>query len=230
VTTRLNRFVDHYARPSGDANAPQPAFDVTAELQVCDQNAAASGVAPDEPGQQFTAPTFAALAPNALTLDLPGSQVTTSTTGPNLHALHADPVYNQQANASKCVVETDAAGAGVATYDSQPLASAQTMIGATSVTANFAPNPVDGLELNARLYDVFPDGSAVLVDRGSRRISVAEGQSGTVTFELNGNAWRFDPGHRVRVELAQDDEPSIAASTVPSSLALSGVRLRLPVR
>jgi dienelactone hydrolase len=230
VTTRLNRFIDHYAHPSGDPNAPQPTFDVTAELQVCDQNAAASGVAPDEPGQQFTAPTFAALAPNALTLDLAGAQTTTSTVPGNTHALHADPVYNQVNNANKCVVETDAAGPGVAAYDGPALTSAQTMIGSTVVTATFAPNPLDGLELNARLYDVFPDGSAVLVDRGSRRVTVAEGQAGTVSFELNGNAWRFDPGHHIRIELAQDDEPSIAASTIPSSLSLSGVRLRLPVR
>ena len=33
-----------------------------------------------------------------------------------------------------------------------------------------------GVELNARLYDVFPNGQAVMVDRGPRRVSDAEAQ------------------------------------------------------
>jgi hypothetical protein len=50
------------------------------------------------------------------------------------------------------------------------------------------------------------------------------------TFDLNGNAWRFKSGDRLRIELAQDDAPYVKASTQPSALTLPGVTLQLPVR
>ena len=84
VTTRLNRFIDDYARPSGNPNPPRPPFNVTATLRICPQNA---GTRPaDEPGPAYTAATFEQLAPNTLNLNLTGSQVTTSDVEPNPHA------------------------------------------------------------------------------------------------------------------------------------------------
>ena len=70
-----------------------------------------------------------------------------------------------------------------------------------------APPADNGLQLNARLYDVFPDDSALMVDRGPRRLTPEEAEAGKVTFELHGNGWRFEDGHSVRIELTQDDEP-----------------------
>jgi hypothetical protein len=74
---------------------------------------------------------------------------------------------------------------------------------------------------------VLPDGTAVLVDRGVRRIA---SPNGTTTFDLHGNGWRFEPRHRIRIELAQDDAPYVKASSQPSSLRLSRVQLSVPVR
>jgi dienelactone hydrolase len=229
ITSRLNRFIDRYARPPGDPSQPTPAFNVTAELQICPQNA--YGRPANEPGPTFTAPTFEQLAPNTLQLNLAGTQVTTSDVEPNPHAANSDPVANLAANGGKCPVETRPAGSGVAVYTSAPLATGATMIGATNVTAHFSPSPgASGVELNARLYDVFPDGEAVMVDRGPRRVSDAEVQSGSVTFELHGNGWRFPQGHRIRIELAQDDDPFLKSSSIASSLTLTGVNLAIPVR
>ena len=229
ITTRLNRFIDHYARPSGNPNPPRPPFNVTATLQICPQNA---GTRPaDEPGPAYTAPTFEQLAPNTLNLNLTGSQVTTSDVEPNPHAANSDPVANFAANGGRCPVETQPAGSGVAVYTSSLLASPQTMIGSTRVTAHFSASPgATGVELNARLYDVFPNGTAVMVDRGPRRVSNGEVQAGSVSYELHGNGWLFQQGHRIRIELAQDDDPFLKASSVPSSLTLSGVDLAIPVR
>jgi dienelactone hydrolase len=229
ITTRLNRFIDHYARPSGDPNQPQPPFNVTATLQICPQNA---GTRPaDEPGPAFTAPTFEQLAPNTLALHLTGTQATTSDVEPNPHATNSDPVANFAANGGKCPVETQPAGSGVAVYTSSPLTSPKTMIGSTRVTAHFSASPgATGVELNARLYDVFPNGTAVMVDRGPRRLTSGEVQAGSVSYELHGNGWLFQQGHRIRIELAQDDDPFLKSSSVPSSLTLSGVDLTIPVR
>ena len=90
ATTRLNRFIDHYAQPPGNPSEPQPAFNVTASLQVCPQNAGSQPA--DEPGETFTAGSFAALAPNTLRIDMSGAQTTTSLAAPNPHAVNADPV------------------------------------------------------------------------------------------------------------------------------------------
>ena len=225
VNTRLNRFVDHFVRPPGNASQPAPALDVTASLQICPANAS-QAFPLDGPGPRFTAATFDALARGRLTLRADGAQTTTNKAAPNPHAVSSDPIENELRNGKRCPVETTPAGPGVATYDMEPLDRDYTMIGRTRVTVPHTGTG-EGLQLNARLYDLFPDGRAVMVDRGVRRVAAA---NETTVFDLHGNGWLFPKGHRVRVELAQDDEPFIRASSQPSSLTLSGVTLEIPVR
>ena len=107
MTTRLNRFIDHYARPPANPRQPRPNFDVTVSLQTCPQNA--SGAWPhDEPGERFNAATFGDLAPHAWLLELGGEQATVSDAEPNPHAAESDPV----ANAEGCPSQTGPAGPG----------------------------------------------------------------------------------------------------------------------
>lgn len=231
VTSRLNRFIDHYAKPPANGSEPQPAFDVTGSLQVCPENADFLGAKPDEPGPRFVGADFGQLAPNRLTIDAPGMQATTSNAGANPHAKHSDPVANSLTNGGRCVVENSpgglaSAGPGVATYDSAALPSDFTMLGATrAVVPHIGAG--SGLQLNARLYDLYPDGRQVMVDRGFKRLSSA---TGTTTLDLHAAGWRFAKGHKIRIELAQDDDPYIKSSTQPSALALNGATLSVPVR
>jgi hypothetical protein len=83
------------------------------------------------------------------------------------------------------------------------------------------------LQLNARLYELLADGTQVMVDRGVRRLNAA---AGTAVIDLLGNGWRFTKGSRLRLEIAQDDDPYVKSSTTPSSLTLHGATLDLPVR
>ncbi len=185
----------------------------------------------DEPGELFTAATFEQLAPNRLTVELPGAQETLSKVVVNPHATNADPFANLLTNGGECPTETSVAGVGIASYSSDPLPAPATMIGATRATVDFAlTGSTKGLQLNARLYDISPDGSAALVDRGPRRVTAGEAAAGTLRMDLHGNGWRFDAGHRIRIELAQDDTPFVRATDEPSSLALSRVSLAIPVR
>jgi hypothetical protein len=82
-------------------------------------------------------------------------------------------------------------------------------------------------QLDARLYDVLPDGTQVLADRGVHRLATL---NGTTTLPLHGAGWRFPRGHRIRLELTQNDAPFVRASNQPSSLLISGMRLDVPVR
>jgi hypothetical protein len=231
VTSRLNRFIDHYAKPPANPAEPKPDFDVTGSLQICPQNGPGLGLPLDEPGPRFTAPSFSELAPNRLTVNATGAQPTTNIAASNQHARNSDPVANLAANGGRCPVETSpggvaSAGAGVATYDSAPLGSDFTMLGATRAVVNHT-GAGSSLQLNARLYDLYPNGTQVLVDRGVKRLPSAMGPT---TLDLHGAGWRFAKGHRVRIELAQDDDPYVKSSVVPSSLVIQGVQLSVPVR
>jgi hypothetical protein len=225
INSALNDFVDHYAKPRANPGQGAPTFDVSASLQVCPLNASEDSPL-DEPGPRFTAPSFEELAPNTLRIDLDGEQSTTSRAVPNLHALAADPVANQVSNSSRCPSGAGPAGPGVATYESEPLDRTYTMIGPTHVTVPYEASGSE-LQLNARLYDVPPEGNPAMVDRGFRTLTE---QNGSAEMHLMGNGWRFERGHRVRIELAQDDDPFLKASTIPSRMALDDVTLRIPVR
>ena len=225
IATRLNRFVDHYARPAGNRDEPAPAFDVTASLQIC--AAGATDAFPvDAPGERITESSFGDLAPERLRLTAAGAQTTQNKAAPNEHAANAEPISNFAFRGAACPVETSDAGPGVAVYDLPALNGDVTMIGRPAVTVPHTGAGTD-LQLNARLYEVLSDGSQVLVDRGTTRVADA---NGTTAFDLQGNGWRFGKGDRLRIELAQDDDPYVKASGVPSSLTLEGVTVDLPVR
>jgi hypothetical protein len=238
ITTRLNRFFDYYAKPSANAGQGAPSFDVTAALQVCPQKASTAYPA-DEPGPTFTGATFEALSDGTLALDSGGTMptLTVGTTGGNTTSsagggTHADPVTTSQMS-NKCPTRaaSDPAPAGVAQYTTAALTADVTMIGAGALTVAFTPAG-DGasVQLNARLYELLADGSAVLADRGFRRLSAAEVAAHTIMFELFGNGWKFSSGNKIRLELAQDDSPYLKASQPPSNMALTRVTLALPVR
>jgi predicted acyl esterase len=226
ATTRLNRFLDHFARPDANRDEDRPPFDVTASLQICPENAS-DEYPEDGPGPRFTERSFERLAPNELRIELSGTQATTNNAEPNPHALSSDPVANEQANDKRCPVEDDPAGPGVATYDSPELPRTVTMIGQTRLKVKHTGTGSGGIQLNARLYDLFPDDTAVMVDRGVR---VLDGPDGTTVLDLQGNGWRFEEGHRVRVELAQDNGPYLKPFNQPSALVLSAVTVRMPIR
>jgi dienelactone hydrolase len=238
ITTRLNRFIDHYARPGGNPAQGPPAFNVTAALQVCPQKGADAD-ADAEPGDTFVADTFEGLARGRLVLDTQDNTLSVGATGARTShtaggGLHADPVLTNQTAAQnphrQCPTRLagDPAPPGVAQYQSAPLERDVTLLGTGTVAVTFTSNGTTARQLHARLYEVLPDGSAVLADRGFRRL--ADDEAGALSFELFGNGWRFAKGNRIRLELAQDDAPYLKASTVPSSLTLSRVVLTLSTR
>jgi hypothetical protein len=231
VTTRLNRFIDHYAKPAGNPNQPAPAFDVTVALQITPDTAAQQGRVADEPGETYSAATFEALTQATREWVFEETRTTLSTVPGNEHAITADPVYMDVVNGKLPPVEDEPAGEGVAVYESEPLSGDLVMIGASTLSLEFeATGDTASVQLNTRLYDVFPDGRAVLVDRGPRRLSAAEAAAGVVSYQLHGNGWRFGAGHAVRLEITQDDFPFLKNSTPPSTVDITRAQLSMPIR
>jgi uncharacterized protein len=94
--------------------------------------------------------------------------------------------------------------------------------------------------LSAKLCDVFPDGTSALVTRGLLNLAHRESRErpsplepGTpyrVELELEVTSWIFEPGHRIRLDLAGSDWPNAWPPPVAATLTFErgGSALILP--
>lgn len=94
--------------------------------------------------------------------------------------------------------------------------------------------------LSAKLCDVFPDGTSALVTRGLLNLThrdsreepapLEPGVAYHVTFELEVASWVFEPGHRIRLDLAGTDWPNAWPPPGPVTLTVerSGSAIVLP--
>jgi putative CocE/NonD family hydrolase len=104
------------------------------------------------------------------------------------------------------------------------------------VTASGAANVI------VRLCDVAADGSSTLVTRGAldlrrrfgmdRTVEVVPGEPIEVLVPMTGIAWRFPPGHRIRVSVSTSYWPWVWPYPVAADVQLhaDGSELTLPVR
>src|SRR5262249_17888739 len=80
-------------------------------------------------------------------------------------------------------------------------------------------------ELAARLWDVAPNGTQILIARalyrppGWRR----------VVFQLHANGWHFAAGHVVKLQLLGRDPPYARPSNATFTISVSHLDVRLPV-
>ena len=99
------------------------------------------------------------------------------------------------------------------------------MLGLPTITAHVATTGDYG-QIDSRLWDVLPSGEEILVTRGVYRLT--ENQTGTITFQLNGNGYEFAKGDTVKLELLGRDEPYYRASNTPFSVEISNLSAALP--
>jgi uncharacterized protein len=95
--------------------------------------------------------------------------------------------------------------------------------------------------LSAKLCDVHPDRTSQLVTRGLLNLAhrdsreapspLEPGHAYDVSFELEVTSWVFEPGHRVRLDLAGTDWPNAWAPPEPVSLSIerAGSAIILPI-
>jgi hypothetical protein len=138
-----------------------------------------------------------------------------------------------------CTAQQAPVAAGTV-VDSWPVRRPLTLLGAPEVTASMTVTGVDdgsnaayvlgpaaSRQLAARLWDVAPDGSALLLTRLLYRPQF----SGTQKFQLHPIGYRMAAGHRLVLELRGSDAPYGRPSNLPFAVTVEGgLRLSLPVR
>ena len=184
--------------------------------------------------QALTADSPEGLSNGRLTVDYAAAETLTSVGGladPN--GPLTDPLANElpiPSPGARCRV-SDTPAIGGFTGVSQPLSSTLTYVGLGYVDIPYLFTGQTG-QVDARVWDVTPSGQALLVTRGTYRLDVAgfDLPAGTLRLPLFGNQWTLSPGHRVRLDLTQVDQPFLRPSNPPSTLSFANPRLVLPLR
>jgi hypothetical protein len=118
------------------------------------------------------------------------------------------------------------------TATSAPLSSTRRYAGLGHVSVPYSLAGATTATLQARVWDVGPDGQALLVTRGTYRIDLPayDTPAGVLRLPLFGNDWVLRSGHSVRLDLTQDDHPTFRPSNEASSIAFQPPTLVLPTR
>ena len=216
LRSREDAWLDFYVKGVGAA----PFQGVEAQTLTCP--------AATPSGGPVSAGNWAQLAPGEVRHTGKPAQTLTPGSGSTAVGGTFDPV---SAGGNPCRTAPGADQAGVATYRLPAAKSAYTMMGAATVIADIS-SPAANSELAARLFDVAPDGTETLVNRGVLRPAVGSARQ---VFQLHPNGWEFATGHVPKLELLpRDAGPTILASYARQAngqgqITVSNLELRLPV-
>lgn len=144
--------------------------------------------------------------------------------------LNTDPVFVSQTSQSPCRTSSTPAWSGRYSDLSAPLPTPLTYVGLGFVRVNYQ---LTGLTapLEARLWDVAPDGVTRLITRGAYRIDPPyDKAAGTLDLPLFGNQWVLQAGHKLRLDLTESDSPAFLSSHTASKVGFSPPLLVLPLR
>lgn len=208
---RLNAWFDHYLKDEG----PAPASNATALTTTC------TGPAEGPSEGPYEAPSWKDLSPGEIRFGGAEAQTIAPAAGdPNI-GKKFDPIAEKDA----CATASAADQAGTANYRLPVPGPGFTLLGSPTIVADLAIANADSA-LAVRLLDVSADGTTEsLVTRGLLR----PGKGGTgVVFQLHPQAYRFAPGHEVKLELLPSDAPYSRPSNMQAPIAVANLELRLP--
>jgi hypothetical protein len=211
-----NRFLDRYLRPT-PRRLRRHRLRVETAVTNCD---------PQRFGPIWRARRWGGLTAGSRTFELSGGQQTASPLN-DQRAAGTDPVLRSLAGRG-CITTDAPVAPGVASWR-LPAGDGFTLIGMPHLRLRFRAVGPD-LELNSRLWDVAPDGTQTLVSRGAFRALAPDAAGEEGEYELFGNAWRFESGHELLLEVTQDDSPYFRRDNFPSSTAIDGGTLTVPIR
>ncbi len=186
---------------------------VVAYTQTCPSTAAAGG--------PFKARNWDALHPRSLRLGSRAGQTISSAGGDPAVAAALDPIGGGGA----CVALPAARAAGTAVVQ-RTVTKPFTLLGFPTVRAQVKTRGRGGM-IAARVWDV-ANGQQTLVARGIYRLE--DNQKGRIVFQLFGNGWRFERGHRAKLELVGSDPGFMRPSNFAFSVRASKLSVELPGR
>ena len=205
------RFFAHYllgARKQGPAPGGVTAFTTTCPL-----------LTPD--GGPFKARGWKGLARGQFGVGSSGGAEFTSAGGDAVLAREFDPTFGTT-EACKTIPATAEANTATA---SRLVKKGFTLLGLPTISAKVFATGQYG-QIDARLWDVSPEGTQLLVSRGV--YALENGQRGTIEFQLHGNGYHFAKGHTVQLQLLGRDSPYYQAGSFPFSVRVANLAASLP--
>jgi len=113
---------------------------------------------------------------------------------------------------------------GASTSWSFPVSADFTLLGEPGLHLTALVAGVDA-EINSRLWDIAPDGTATLVTRGAFRWTSA---TSSINYALQGSGWVFRGGHQIRIQVTQNEAPYLRLDNYQSAITYSSMKLTLP--
>ena len=194
---------------------------VTSEATVCGEAG---------PAQQANGRTPEELASRTLTFRLPPGNTVSPLGAADPNGPATDAIVGPEVKPGETCRQSDGPAVGGYTAYTPPLSGTETYVGIGHVRVPYVWAGAATGVLAARLFDVAPDGTELLITRGAYRLE-NDPQAGVLRLPFYGNHWRLEQGHRIRLDLTQVDSPTYRVSNVPSSLQFpQGVTLVLPTR
>jgi hypothetical protein len=210
-------FFNNYLQ--GTPGGPAPGS-VTAYTSTCPASAASGG--------PYVAQGMSALDPGAVRFSSAASRTVAGGGDPSI-GVELDPIVgtgeeSEGAGDPQCQTFTATNFPGTAAYTS-PVTQTFTMLGLPTMRMHVATVGNDG-QLDARLWDVAPDGSETYVTRGT--YALTNNQAGTITWQLWGAGYTFPKGDTIRVELLAQDPPLERPALRPFVVTVSKFAIELP--
>ena len=207
-----DKFFTHYLQGQGAA----PSLRVRTYTQAC---GGSTMMGP------FDSATWRGQHPGEVRFGTATGQAFSGTGGTQAIANDLDPTVASIAHQG-CVSEPSAPEPNTANYNLPAATGAgYTLVGSPTVLARLKASGSNA-QVDARLWDVAPDGTMSFIDRGIYRPA---GGAHDVVFQLHPNAWHFAPGHFARLQLLGRDTPYARPSNGTFSVTISKLQLRLPV-
>lgn len=225
LAPRALDWFQHYLQ--GAESAPVPAGEVLAFVQAC-----GGGF-----GERHRADSWRALSKGEVRFTTRSGAVVRSDTEDAAVSRMIDPPSGRSdrvpSGSCRTVGSTPAPGTAVYTLPPVGVEGGYTLLGASTVIAELDVRAEERALLVARLWDVDPEAETrTLVTQGLYRPDSGasnDGNSAQAVFQLNANAYPFAAGHRVELQLLGRSTPYVEPPSVPFSVTVEALDLRLPV-
>jgi fermentation-respiration switch protein FrsA (DUF1100 family) len=215
INAAATSFLDQHVSGSGGGD---PASIYQFQVVTCGSTA----------GQVYASDVLANATPGRRTFQSSEiGHVTTSTPGDLAAGTETDPIafYVKNGGQGGCIqLKPAPPDTGASTSWSFRVTADFTLLGEPVLQLSTTTAGLDA-EVNSRLWDIAPDGSATLVTRGAFRWTPGTAE---IKYALQGSGWVFQTGHHVRIQVTQNDMPYLRLHNYPSVIKYGSMTFTMP--